>query len=191
MGQDKAWLDFGGEPLLRRVVAMVAQVVERVIVVRSPNQDLPRLPCEVLITCDAVAHQGPLHGLAEGLKLVPAHCAHVFVAPCDVPLLTAALIRFMVMRAEAGRAVVAHIDGRRIPIPAVYPTEIRPLAQSLLQAGQSSLQSLLQAIAVDELSEEKIKIVDHNLSAFRSMNDMGEYEATIAAVPNATDSSKE
>ena len=54
MGRPKAWLPFGGEVLLQRVVRVVGEAVAPVVVVAAPGQDVPSLPPEVEIVRDDV-----------------------------------------------------------------------------------------------------------------------------------------
>ena len=67
MGRPKAWLPFGGELMLQRVVRVLRGVVDPVAVVAAPGQDVPPLPPEVSIVRDEVEGKGPLGGLAAGL----------------------------------------------------------------------------------------------------------------------------
>ena len=67
MGRPKAWLPFGVETMLQRVVRILREVVEPVVVVAAPNQDVPALPAGVEIVHDEVEGKGPLAGLAAGL----------------------------------------------------------------------------------------------------------------------------
>ena len=67
MGQPKAWLPFGRERLLQRVVRLVSTAAEHVAVVAAPGQELPPLPASVVLARDPVRGKGPLQGLAAGL----------------------------------------------------------------------------------------------------------------------------
>ncbi|HUR55514.1 MAG TPA: NTP transferase domain-containing protein, partial [Gemmataceae bacterium] len=49
MGRAKAWLPFGGETMLQRVVRVVGEVVSPVVVVAAAGQDVPPLPVGVRI----------------------------------------------------------------------------------------------------------------------------------------------
>lgn len=179
MGQSKAWLKFGGEPLLVRVVRILSQAVTPVITVAGPNQSLPELPGDVHIARDPVEYQGPLVGLAAGLALVPSGTSHVFVTGCDAPFLSLALVKLMVDRALPGRSVVPTIDDIRQPLPAVYPFTISATIQSLLDAGARSLRSLVDHVPIDELHEYEIKSVDPRLAAFRPMNYPDDYHDAL------------
>src|SRR5262249_57842743 len=67
MGRPKAWLAFGDELMLQRVVRVLREVVDPVVVVAAPGQDVPPLPDTVEIVRDEVEGRGPLQGLAAGL----------------------------------------------------------------------------------------------------------------------------
>ncbi len=93
MGQPKAWLPFGGEFLLSRVVRIACEVAEPVVVVAAPGQDVPPLPREVEIARDELGGRGPLGGLAAGLAALESRCDAVYLSSCDVPFLRAAFVR--------------------------------------------------------------------------------------------------
>lgn len=52
MGRPKAWLPFGGELMLPRVVRLLSEVVSPVIVVAAPEQELPPLPAGIAVVRD-------------------------------------------------------------------------------------------------------------------------------------------
>ena len=93
MGKPKAWLPVGAELMLPRVVRIVREAVESVIVVAAPDQDVPPLPADVLIVRDEVEGRGPLGGLAAGLAALEGKVGAVYLSSCDVPLLKSEFVR--------------------------------------------------------------------------------------------------
>src|SRR6516162_4527927 len=87
MGQPKAWLPFGPERMLQRVVRLVGTVAQPIVVVAAPGQSLPELPAGVAIVRDPVAGRGPLQGLAAGLAGLPETVELVYATAADVPFL--------------------------------------------------------------------------------------------------------
>ena len=71
MGRPKAWLPFGNEFMLARVVRVLREAVDPVVVVAAPDQDVPPLPPAVRIIRDEIEGKGPLGGLAAGLAALP------------------------------------------------------------------------------------------------------------------------
>jgi molybdopterin-guanine dinucleotide biosynthesis protein A len=101
MGRPKAWLPFGGEFMLQRVVRVLREAVDPVVVVAAPGQDVPPLPPEVEIVRDEVEGRGPLQGLAAGLAALAGKADAAYLSSCDAPFLTPAFVR-RVISALAG-----------------------------------------------------------------------------------------
>src|SRR5579872_1061166 len=87
MSRPKAWLPFGDELMLPRVVRLLRSVVEPVVIVAAPGQDLPALPVDVAIVRDARPGRGPLQGLAAGLEALASKADAAYLSSCDVPFL--------------------------------------------------------------------------------------------------------
>src|SRR5947209_3681539 len=96
MGRAKAWLPFAGEFMLPRVVRLLRQAVEPVVVVAAPDQEVPPLPAEVAVVRDEEKGRGPLQGLAAGLHALAGRVEAAYLSSCDVPLLRPAFVRRLV-----------------------------------------------------------------------------------------------
>ena len=69
MGRAKAWLPFGEETMLQRIVRILRTIVDPIVVVAASGQEIPPLPADVLIARDPEDGRGPLQGLAAGLDM--------------------------------------------------------------------------------------------------------------------------
>ena len=96
MGTPKALLPFGSETMLQRVVRLLATVVSPIVVVAAPQQSLPGLPADVIVTRDEREGRGPLEGLRAGLKALPSSIETAYVTSCDVPLLVPDFVRHLI-----------------------------------------------------------------------------------------------
>jgi molybdopterin-guanine dinucleotide biosynthesis protein A len=124
MGRDKAALEFDGQTLLERAVAVLRQCFPEVIVVRQ--DDVPGL--------------GPIGGIATALRRAP----EIFVVACDMPFLDAARIREMAAQLPGYDAVA--IPGE--PLHAAYSARILPVIEAQIAAGDYSVQKLLSKLRV-------------------------------------------
>src|SRR5205085_2744302 len=95
------------------------EVVDAVVVVAAPGQDVPPLPDGVEIVRDEVEGKGPLAGLAAGLAALAGRADAAYLSSCDVPFLRSAFVRRVVSFLASG--------GRQPPeFPAVAdPTSTR------------------------------------------------------------------
>ena len=96
MGTPKAWLPFGDEFMLQRVVRIVSEAVNPVVVVVALGQDVPELPAGVRIVRDEQEGLGPLAGLAAGLAALGGEVEAAYLSSCDVPFLAPAFVRRVV-----------------------------------------------------------------------------------------------
>src|SRR6476660_3315417 len=93
MGRPKAWLPFGDEVLLQRVVRILSEVVSPIVVVAAKEQELPTLPADILVARDEQEAFGPLAGLAAGMAALRGKVAAAYASSCDVPLLKPEFVR--------------------------------------------------------------------------------------------------
>ncbi len=78
MGFPKAWLPFGNETLLERVVRSLEQTLAPVAVVAAPEQELPPLPGAVsIVRAGVVQTRGGEEFALKRIKVVPAAARRV------------------------------------------------------------------------------------------------------------------
>jgi molybdopterin-guanine dinucleotide biosynthesis protein A len=141
MGRPKALLDWGGRPLVAHVAAIVARAAAPVVVVAAPGQELPPLPAGIEVARDAEPDQGPLAGLAAGMRALAGRADAAFVCGADMPFLTAEAVGHLAVRLSANCdvVVVRSAEGRDQPLGAVYRIALVALVEDLLAAGERRL----------------------------------------------------
>lgn len=180
MGMPKVWLDFGGQPLLQRVVGIVSQRADPLVISAAPEQKLPQLDPRVSVVRDSVADAGPLRGLADAWAGIRDRCDAVFICGCDAPFLTPAYIGRLVDLLGDRQAAVPVIDGYRQPLSAVYRAGIGSTIARLLDQDSSSMMELLDALDVRPVSPDELAEVDPDLDAVRGINTPAEYRQALA-----------
>ncbi len=175
MGRPKAWLPFGGEFLLQRVVRCIESVADRVVVVAAPGQDLPPLPDGVRIVRDRREGCGPLHGFAAGLDALEASDEVVFLASCDCPFLNSEYVRTVVDLLGTHEIAIPIRDEFPQPLAAAYRTSLRPRVEQLVAAGRTRLLDLLDGSEVCRLAAEQFA----DLESLWNINTPDEYEAAL------------
>nr|WP_208411217.1 molybdenum cofactor guanylyltransferase [Mycolicibacterium fluoranthenivorans] len=145
MGRDKATLEFGGQMLVERVVAVVSQRCSPVFVIAAPGQALPALSADVLR--DEVRGVGPLLATARGLRAAAdAGAQRAFVCAVDMPYLSTDLIDALVAQPTVADVVLPW-DGRDHYLAGVYRTGLADTAARLVAAGERSMRALVDGTA--------------------------------------------
>ena len=179
MGRPKAWLPFGDEPMLPRVVRVLSEVVSPIVVVAAPGQELPPLPGDVILAHDSEGGRGPLQGLAAGLAAMPSFFDAAFVTSCDVPFLRPAFVRRMIELLGPHAACVPRVGGFLHPLAAVYRREVAAVAEKLLKADQPRLTLLFDAVPTHVVTADQLAEVDPDLRSLRNVNTSAEYAAAL------------
>jgi molybdopterin-guanine dinucleotide biosynthesis protein A len=194
MGRPKAWLPFAGEFLVQRVIRIVRQVVDPVVVVAGSGQDIPELPKEVLIVRDEIEGRGPLQGLATGMRALIGQVDCVYLSSCDVPLLRAEFVEQVVSlfcQVSENRELtpparldiaVPWLEGRYHPLAGVYRTSILTHIQQLLSRNQLQLTQLFDQLPTRAIEPHELAAVDPQLESLRNVNTPEEYEAALKAL---------
>ena len=132
MGQPKATLPFGPELMLQRVARLLGDVVDCLVVVAAPGQDLPPLAPAIKIVHDRQADRGPLEGLAAGLRSLEDVADAVYATSCDVPLLVPQFVQTMFTLLGDHQIAVPREGKFHHPLAAVYRTSVLSHVERLL-----------------------------------------------------------
>jgi len=180
MGRAKAWLPFGPEVMLQRIVRRIGQVAEPIVVVAAPDQDLPDLPGPVTIVRDPVADRGPLQGLAAGLAALPDRVELAYASATDVPFLEPAWIAQLARLIEDHDLAIPEVGGYLHPLAALYRRgTVLPAVEALLAADRLRPVFLLEVLRARVLDAGAMAEVDPGLGTLRNLNTPEEYRDAL------------
>lgn len=180
MQHPKAWLPFGGEALLQRVVRIVAEQAAPVVVVAARDQSLPPLPGDVEVIRDDIPDRGPLEGLIRGWGALGEDVELAFATAVDAPFLARGWIDRLVDRIGDADLAIPRVDGILQPLSALYrPGRVRGVASTALALGRSSLVDLVGQLRSREVGADELRDVDPDLSTLTNLNTPAEYVAAL------------
>ncbi|HVX16336.1 MAG TPA: molybdenum cofactor guanylyltransferase [Pirellulales bacterium] len=180
MGRPKAWLDFGEEKLLSRVVRLVGTVADPVVVVAAPGQDLPVLPEGTTVARDALPGRGPLEGLLAGLWALPPETQFAYATATDAPFLNPSWITLLRQTIGSDDMALPYVGGRHHPLAALYRVRsVRPAVERLLRADRCRLLDLMEAVRTRVVRQEELEAVDRGCPTLRNLNSPEEYQQAI------------
>jgi molybdopterin-guanine dinucleotide biosynthesis protein A len=150
MGFNKAFIKVGGLTIIERSLATLRSVFDEVSIIADDIALYSNLGAPVWP--DEIKGAGSLGGVYTAL--LRSAGGRVFVTACDMPAIEAAAIRRTVELFTAGDAAVPFIGGRYHPMHAVYSKScIKPI-EEMIRAGDLRINSLLDRITVQKLTEE-------------------------------------
>src|SRR5215470_3539017 len=176
MGQPKALLPVGSTTLIEWLTARLApEFAHLVVAARGPE----RVPAGLRahLVPDLHAGAGPLAGVEAGLTASP-HDVVVAVA-CDMPAVSAGLLRRLADAANGADAAVPRIGGRPEPACAAYRrSAAAPIARALAEGRRR---------ATDVLADLRVRWLDDEVPGlFANLNTPEDYRRFLdeyASVP--------
>ncbi len=149
MGRDKSRLVIDGTTLAVRTAALLMDVVSLAVEVGPGVSGLPS-------TVEDPAGEGPLAAIAAGRRVLlnRGHAGPALVVACDLPLLSARLLSFLVQW-DAPGSVVPVVGGLPQPLCARWAPRDLDDAESLVRRGVRSLRHLTSqpdVVLLDESS---------------------------------------
>ena len=170
MGYDKAGLTLGGQSVLSSLVARLSPLCAGgVMVISRADQELPNLPTGCRVEQDLIPQSGALGGLHTALARVDT--PWVFAAACDMPLLDASLVAWMVGQLDAEfQALVPLRDGFAEPLHALYHVSCLEPVQQAMHADQRGLNQCLDRLRVQRIEEARWRVVHPSGHSFLNVN---------------------
>jgi molybdopterin-guanine dinucleotide biosynthesis protein A len=179
MGRPKAWLPFGEELMLPRVVRLLGEVVTPIVVVAEPGQEVPPLPPGIDIVRDPERGRGPLQGLTVGLEVLRGRADAAYLSSCDVPFLQPAFVRRLVKLLGEHAICVPDVGGYRHPLAALYRIEVAVIAAKLLAENRLRPAFLFEEVPTRLVGPNELADIDPTFQTLRNLNTPAEYEAAL------------
>jgi molybdopterin-guanine dinucleotide biosynthesis protein A len=179
MGRPKAWLPFAGELMLARVVRLLSEAVDPVVVVAAPEQELPPLPPEIPVVHDEEKGRGPLQGLAAGLAALQGQADAAYLSSCDVPFLQPAFVRHLIDLLGDSAICVPHVADYHHPLAAVYRLSVLDPVRRLLAENRLRPFFLFETVPTRVVEAAELADVDPTLQSLRNLNTPEDYETAL------------
>ena len=157
MGQDKAMLEWQGQPMLDHMVELLSTAAGRVRIIG--RDALP----------DRIPGCGPLGGILTALETTETH-KNLIVA-VDLPLLTTGFLQmFRAKWARSTRHILACKIGSDYPLCIGIDRELLPAIAERVDARKLALHQLIEESDAEILQEEAIGTAGFSSSIFHNIN---------------------
>jgi molybdopterin-guanine dinucleotide biosynthesis protein A len=176
MGQDKAWIELDGEPLIKRVADVLGELADEVIVVAND----PRYESLGLrVVRDRWPQGGALGGIATGIGAATHDT--VLVAACDMPFLSVDVWRVLLGHAGEADVVIPKIDGEYETMHALYTKACVPQMARAIAENRLRVISFFDQVRVLAIEEPELRAADPTLRSFTNVNTPEELASALSA----------
>jgi molybdopterin-guanine dinucleotide biosynthesis protein A len=175
-GRDKALVEFGGQPLLLKIVKL-AQSCSNPVAVIANAEKYRHLDSQLEIVEDRWPGEGPLGGIITALQHTAAAdpaCHWNLILSCDMPFLTAAWLKFLTDRAHDSapetQIILPHSTHGPEPLCACYRTDAADALKNVFDSGVRKVTVALKPLPTEVLDESAWKRFDSAGRLFWNMN---------------------
>jgi len=169
-GEQKSILRVGGVRIIDRQVAVLKTIADPVFVV-APDPD-PFSDLGLEVTPDIIPGCGALGGIYTAIARSPRD--RTIVVACDMPFLSAALLRYMIER-DDGDLVIPRSRRGLEPLCAVYGSACAAPIRRNIERGALQASQLPEGINVVEIGPEIIERYDPDDLMFVNVNTPHDY----------------
>jgi molybdopterin-guanine dinucleotide biosynthesis protein A len=187
-GQPKALETVGGERIIDRVLQAMRQAVDRVVLVANDAEPYESLQLE--IRPDLKPGLGALGGVRTAVAWAEeAGFRGALVAACDMPFLSAALLKRLIEESTAHDVVTPESDSRRglEPLCAFYSTSCRPAIERALERGDRHVISFYTDTRVRTIARDEVAAFGNLDLLFLNVNSPADRERAEAAARGSED----
>ena len=165
-GQDKAFLEIEGQPIIERLIGKLKLLVNKIIVVTNSPEKYSGFDC--LLVKDDLPGLGPLMGIYSGLKFSSE--MYNFICACDMPFLNPGLAKYMIEQRENYDVLVADVEGKLHPLFGIYSKNCIPVIEELLKQNILNVRSLFPKVKSRFIKKEELKKFDPELLSLVNIN---------------------
>jgi len=155
MGTDKASIDIGGRTLLQRAVDRVRAAGGEPIVLGPRRREEEVAGARQIDDLEGGPPAGPLLALRRGLAAL-APPGRAIALGCDLPLVPANLLRFLVREAEGWEAAVPRAAGVLQVLSAAYGIGCLPAIERAIARGERAAHSFLPEVRHRIIEEDAL-----------------------------------
>ena len=165
-GNDKAFLEFGGQTLLDRALAVMSTVCDRVAIVGDPA----KFAKYESVVADIFPGCGPLAGIHAAL--VHSSAELNLILAVDMPFVSRELLAFLFAAAEEDDAIVTvPRTGKGLqPLCAVYRRDFSTVAEQALREGNYKIDATFSNVSVRVIEEGELAAAGFSEQSFFNVN---------------------
>jgi molybdopterin-guanine dinucleotide biosynthesis protein A len=171
MGDDKAFVDFGGRTLLDRALTVVGAVCDRVAIVGDPAKFAACASSKGgTVVADIFRGCGPLAGIHAALAHSSADLNLVLAV--DMPFVSRELLAFLLAAAGETDAMVSvpRAGNGLQPLCAVYRREFCSVAEQALRAGKYKIDAAFVGASIRMIEEGELVAAGFSGQSFFNVN---------------------
>jgi molybdopterin-guanine dinucleotide biosynthesis protein A len=175
MGENKAFIQIEGVPIIRRIYDLFKELFQEVIIVTDQKDLFSNFDSK--ICSDLIPGKGALGGLYTGIFF--SSFQHSFCVACDMPFIRKSLVQYLIENIDDADVIVPRTKDGLQPLHAIYSKHCINPIRRLIDAGKSKIIDLYYQVNVKIVDEKDFLCLDPGRESFINVNTPEELRSVI------------
>lgn len=166
MGENKAFLQIDGVPIITRIHSLVRDLFEEVIIVTNEKNLFKNF--QARIYTDLLPDKGALGGLYTGVFF--SSFEYSLCVACDMPFLKTSLLQFLITNTKDEDAIVPRTRDGLQPLHAIYSKRCLDAMRRIIDQGKYKIIDFYDLVRVKIIDESDFLHLDPLRESFINVN---------------------
>ena len=175
MGENKAFIELEGVPIVRRIYTLFKELFQEVIIVTNQQELFKNFDSKIY--SDLIPNQGALGGLYTGLFF--STFQYSFCVACDMPFIKKALVQYIINHIEGEDVIVPRTEDGLQPLHAIYSKNCLDPIKIIMEQGKYKIIDFYNQVNVKIVEEKDFTVLDPLRESFINVNTPDELHSII------------
>lgn len=166
MGENKAFIQIDGTPIITRIYSLLKELFREVIIVTNEKHLFKDF--EASIRTDLLPDKGALGGLYTGVFF--STFDYSFCVACDMPFIKKSLVQFLIRNTKDEDAIVPRTRDGLQPLHAIYSKRCLDAMKRVIDRGKYKIIDFYDLVNVKIIDEADFLHLDPLKESFINVN---------------------
>lgn len=166
MGENKAFIEIEGVPIIQRIYTIFKELFHEVIIVTNQIELFKKFDSKIY--SDLLPDKGALGGLYTGLFF--SNFYYSFCVACDMPFLNKSLVQYLIKRIGDEDVIVPRTKDGLQPLHAIYSKNCLDPIKEIIEQGKFKIIDIFHRVQVNIIEEADFISLDPFRESFINVN---------------------
>jgi len=166
MGEDKAFIEIEGVPIVRRIYNLFKELFQEIIIVTNQKELFSNFDSRIY--SDLLPNKGVLGGLYTGIFYSTFN--YSFCVACDMPFIKKPLVQYLMNHLQENDVIVPRTKDGLQPLHAIYSKNCLEPIKKIIEQGNYSIIDFYGMVKVKIIQEDDFISLDPHRESFINVN---------------------
>ena len=166
MGENKAFIEIEGVPIVSRIYTLFKELFQEVIIVTNQPELFKNFDSKIY--SDLLPNKGALGGLFTGLFF--SNFQYSFCVACDMPFIKKSLVQYLINNIEGEDVIVPRAKDGLQPLHAVYSKNCLDPIKKIMEQGKYKIIDFYNLVSIKIVEEKDFTSLDPLRESFINVN---------------------